>query len=98
MVHIIYQNSLYSNVLKTKGVEHDIIMSISSGFTIQVKDSLYQAIAALIVLPRAWRKVFAVSTYEKTGKWRYRSHYWHSFALSRIALITIINVSTVLSS
>jgi len=33
-----------------------------------------------LMLQRAWRKVFAVSTYEKTGKWRYRGHDWHSFS------------------
>lgn len=33
-----------------------------------------------LILQRAWRKIFAMSTFEKTGKWRYRGHDWHSFS------------------
>ena len=33
------QNSFYSNFLKTKGVAHEIIMRMSSGFTIKIKDT-----------------------------------------------------------
>jgi hypothetical protein len=81
---IIHQNSFSSNFLKTKGVAHDIIIRMSSGFTIRIKDSLYQIIAALIILMLSVGLAYLIEDFFHLSKG------WYFFVCLNIIYVLVV--------